>query len=61
MKEKLLERTLKLLEVKSLVTFAMVADIIYLSVKGTIEAKDIVLFGGMILTYFFNKDKSTKA
>ena len=51
------ERFSKLIDVKTLVTFAIVADIIYLSIKGTIEPKDIVLFGGMILTYFFNRPK----
>jgi len=51
------ERFAKLIDVKTIVTFAVVADIIFLSIKGTIEPKDIVLFGGMILTYFFNKDK----
>lgn len=51
------ERFAKLLEVKSLVTFGIIGTVIYLAVKGSIDAKDIVLFGGMILTYFFNKDK----
>jgi hypothetical protein len=60
LKEKLLERFTKLLEVKTLVTFAVIGDIIYLSVKGDIDPKDIVLFGGMILTYFFNKDSAKK-
>jgi hypothetical protein len=60
MKEKIAERAVKLLEVKSLVTFGIIGTVIYLAVKGTIEAKDIVLFGGMILTYFFNKDKKAE-
>lgn len=59
MKEKLAERATKLLEVKSLITFGIIGTVIYLAIKGSIEAKDIVLFGGMILTYFFNKPKST--
>ena len=58
--DKLTERVTKLLEVKSLVTFGIIGTIIYLAVNGSIEAKDIVLFGGMILTYFFNKDKKTE-
>jgi hypothetical protein len=53
------EKLFKLLEVKSLVTFGVIGTVIYLAIKGTIEPKDIVLFGGMILTYFFNKDKKT--
>lgn len=58
MREKLAERATKLLEVKSLVTFGIIGTVIYLAVQGKIEPKDIVLFGGMILTYFFNKPKS---
>jgi hypothetical protein len=54
------EKFAKLIDVKTIVTFAIVADIIILSFKGTIEPKDIVLFGGMILTYFFNKDKKAE-
>lgn len=50
----------KLVEVKSLVTFGIIGTVIYLSVKGTIEPKDIVIFGAMILTYFFNKDKKSE-
>lgn len=61
MKEKLIERATKLLEVKSIVTFGIIGTVIYLAVKGQIEAKDIVLFGGMILTYFFNKNGTNKA
>jgi len=60
MKEKIAERAVRLLEVKSLVTFGIIGTVIYLAIKGTIEAKDIVLFGGMILTYFFNKDKKAE-
>ncbi len=60
MKKKLIERITKLLEVKTLVTFGIIGTVIYLAVKGIVEAKDIVLFGGMILTYFFNKDSAKK-
>lgn len=51
------ERFGKLIEVKSLVTFGIIGTVIYLACKGTIEPKEIVLFGAMILTYFFNKDR----
>jgi hypothetical protein len=51
------EKLAKLIEVKSIVTFGIIGTIIYLACKGTVEAKDIVVFGAMILTYFFNKDK----
>lgn len=60
MKEKLLERATKLLEVKSLVTFGIIGTVIYMAVKGQIEAKDIVLFGGMVMTYFFAKESTKK-
>jgi hypothetical protein len=52
----LIERLTKLLEVKSIVTFGIIGLVIYLGVKGTIEAKDVMLLAGMIITYFFNKD-----
>jgi hypothetical protein len=58
MKEKLLERITKLLEVKSLVTFGIIGTVVYLAVKGTVEAKDMVVFGGIVMTYFFTKDKT---
>jgi hypothetical protein len=51
------EKFAKLLEVKSIVTFGIVGTVIYLACKGTIEAKDVMLLAGMIITYFFNKDK----
>ena len=52
------EKLSKLVEVKSIVTFGIIGTVVYLAVKGSVEPKDIVLFGGMILTYFFNKDKA---
>lgn len=58
---KLLERVTKLLEVKTLVTFGIIGTVIYLAVKGTVEAKDIVLFGGIVMTYFFTKDNNKTA
>jgi hypothetical protein len=63
MKEKIADRILKLFEVKSLVTFGIIGTVIYLACKGTIESKDMVLFAGIIMTYFFTKDnnKSTPA
>lgn len=49
------EKLAKLIDVKTIITFALVGTTIYLACKGTIEAKDIVLFVGIVLTYFFNK------
>lgn len=60
MKEKLAEAVISLLKVKTLVTFGIIGTVIYLAAKGSIEAKDIVLFGGIILTYFFNKKPDDK-
>ncbi len=51
------EKLAKLIDVKTIVTFAIIGNIIFLSIKGSIDSKDIVLFGGMILTYFFNRPK----
>lgn len=51
------EKIAKLIEVKSLITFGITGTVIYLAVKGTIEAKDVMLLAGMVFTYFFNKDK----
>jgi hypothetical protein len=36
----------------------IIGAIVYLAIKGTVESKDIVLFGGIILTYFFTKDNN---
>lgn len=51
------ENFAKLINVKTIVTFGIVGTVIYLAVKGTIEPSDVMLLAGMIVTYFFNKDK----
>jgi hypothetical protein len=51
------ENFAKLINVKTIITFGIVGTVIYLACKGTIEAKDVMLLAGMIITYFFNKDK----
>ena len=51
------EQLRKLIEVKSLVTFGIIGTFIFLACMGKIDPKEVVLFGGIILTYFFNKDK----
>lgn len=61
MKEKLIERFTKLLDVKTLVTFGIIGTVIYLAIKGTVDSKDIVLFGGIIMTFFFTKDNNKMA
>jgi hypothetical protein len=60
MKETLVEALISLLKVKTLVTFGIIGTVIYLSVKGSIEAKDVMLIAGIIITYFFTKDKKTE-
>jgi len=57
----LLERLTKLLEVKTIVTIAIIVTVLYLAVKGTIEAKDIMLLAMTVMTYFFTKDINKKA
>lgn len=47
----------KLVEVKTLITLGIVGSIIYLAVTGKIEPERMEFFGGIILTYFFTKDK----
>jgi hypothetical protein len=54
------ERFSKLIDVKSIVTFGIIGTVIYLAVKGTIQPADVMLIAGMIITYFFNKDKKTE-
>ena len=45
-----------LLKVKSIITFMITGTVVYLAIKGSIEAKDVMLLAGMVFTYFFNKD-----
>jgi len=54
------EKIAKLIDVKTIVTFGIVGTVIYMAIKGTIEAKDVMLIAGMIITYFFNKDKKSE-
>ena len=51
------EKFAKLIDVKSIVTFGIVGTVIYLACKGIIEAKDVMFIAGIIITYFFTKDK----
>jgi hypothetical protein len=47
------ERFAKLIDVKSIVTFAIVGTIVYLSVMGAIQPADVVNMGYMILGFYF--------
>lgn len=47
------EKFAKLIDVKSIVTFAIVGTIVYLSIVGRIEPKEISAMGMMVLGFFF--------
>ena len=53
------ERLAKLIDVKTVVTFAVVGVFAYLSVIGKIEPKDLMAVVMMVITFFFAK-QSTK-
>ncbi len=53
---KFLENIASLIKVKTIITFMITGTVVYLGIKGSIEAKDIMLLAGMVFTYFFNKD-----
>jgi hypothetical protein len=60
----MLERFAKLVDVKSIVTLALVATMVYVVVGNrAIDEKVFLLFSNattMIITYFFTKDKKTE-
>lgn len=51
------ERVLKLLEVKSIVTLVLVFSATYGFLTGIVERDIFAGWVGMILVYFFNKDR----
>lgn len=59
----MLERFSKLVDVKSIVTLALVATMVYVVVSGkSIDEKTFLLFSNattMIITYFFTKKSET--
>ncbi len=52
MKEKIL---LKLLNVKSLITLAVIGVFCFLAIKGSIDAKDFMIVVMTIVTFYFTK------
>lgn len=52
------ERLAKLIDVKTVVTFAVVGVFSYLSVVGKIEPKDLMAVVMMVITFFFAKQSS---
>ena len=61
MSNKLVERIVKLLDVKTIITFGIIGTVIYLAVRGTIDSQNMVLFAGIVMTYFFTKDNNKTA
>ena len=58
MNNKLVERIIRLLDVKTLITFGIIGTVIYLAIKGAIDSQNMVLFAGIVMTYFFTKDNN---
>lgn len=54
------ERLAKLIDVKTVVTFAVVGVFAYLSVVGKIEPKDLMAVVMMVITFFFAKKSEDK-
>lgn len=52
------ERLAKLIDVKTVVTFAVVGVFSYLSVVGKIEPEDLMAVVMMVITFFFAKQSS---
>lgn len=57
MKNKVIDRLVELLKVKSLITVITFFTFSYLSLKGKIDTDNFMFVMGLITTYFFNKDK----
>lgn len=47
----------KLIDVKTLVTFAVIGVFSYLAIIGRIDTKDVMIVVTAIITYFFSKPK----
>ena len=52
---KMLEKIAKLIDVKTIVTFALVGTMVYLGVKDKIDSEKVYLMAMVILTYYFTK------
>lgn len=58
MGQKLIERLIKLLEVKSMITLMLVAVACWGFIAGLISTELFATWVGMIITYFFKKDSN---
>jgi len=54
------EKFADLIDVKSIVTFAVIGVFAYLAVIGRVEAKDFMIIVTSIITYFFAKRSGEK-
>ena len=52
------ERLARLIDVKTVVTFAVVGVFSYLSIVGKIEPKDLMAVVMMVITFFFAKQST---
>lgn len=54
------EKLAKLIDVKSIVTFAIVAGITYGFVIGTVQSETYAAFTGTVITYYFTRKKGAE-
>ena len=50
------ENLAKLIDVKTIVTFALVGTIMYLAITGNLDSKDIYTMAMMIMAFYFGKE-----
>lgn len=51
----LIKKIAKLIDLKSIITLALGATLIYGFIIGKVETKDFLLYVAMVITYYFNK------
>ena len=56
--KQLLQNIANLFKVKTLITLATMSLFVYLSVKGKLPVETTTMVIGMVVTYYFNKDKN---
>jgi len=54
------EKLAKLIDVKTIVTFALVGTVAYLGVIGKIEPKDMIMMTMVVLAFYFSKKDTPK-
>jgi hypothetical protein len=53
------DKIAKLIDVKTIVTFALVGAVTYLAIVGKIEPKDMITMTMVVLTFYFTRKKDT--